>query len=243
MEELGGHLPGLDRVGDPLAVHRVHGARGVADDEHPRDRLRRAVHAHRKRTGEHPAVGGLLGDPALLGKHLRERVEQSRSRDVLEVPERAEQAGAEVHAAVGHREEPAVAGEEHVALPQVEPGLEPRTAEVGRAVVATGGDAEGAGLVAADAGGSREAARGAVRRDREPRVDLGGLAHPCRRRPSSRRRRPTRRASGAGGHRSLPSRGRRPSSLAPAGCDRTRVAASRVRSSARSRAPATEDRS
>ena len=61
------------------------------------------------------------------GQHRRERVEQPLGRDVLEVLEGVEQPGAEVDPAAGHREQPAVARQQQVALPQVEPRLEPRS--------------------------------------------------------------------------------------------------------------------
>ena len=108
-------------------------------------------------------------------QHRRERVEQSLRRDVLEVLERVQQPGAQVDRASRHREQPPVARQEQVALPEVEPRFEPWPGVIVRAVVAARGDPERPALVAHDAGRLGEPRRRAVGRDDEPGAHLDRL--------------------------------------------------------------------
>ena len=217
VDELGGDLARLDRVGDPLAVEGVHRAGGVADQEHPGHRLRRPVDPHRQRARAHGAISRLLADAPRRRQHPCEGVEQPLRRDVLESLEGVEQPGAEVDPASGDREEPAVAGQQQVAVPQVEPGLDPRTRVVVDAVVAAGGDPE---RPDSGRGGRRPASRsGSRRRRRRARTVRGSPWAPRRVRRAGRTRRPATYPS--------PTSARRPPSARAAGRPPSRRARAR----------------
>ena len=114
------------------------------------------------------------------GQHGRERVEQPLRRDLLEPLEGVQQARTEVDLPAGDGEQPAVAGQEEVPLPQVEPRFEPRPGVIVGAVVAARRDPERPGLVAPD---PRPAWRSGSRRRRtRPRTAPASRSarRPCR---------------------------------------------------------------
>jgi hypothetical protein len=93
-----------------------------------------------------------------------EGLEHALCRQLLEVLERVQQPGAEVDRSVGDREQPAVAGHQIVAVPEVHPHLEPRPGSAIDPVIPARGDAEWARSVAPDAGAGAGPRGRAVRR-------------------------------------------------------------------------------
>ena len=140
----GGQPPGLVAVGDALAVERVDGAAGIARDHDVPAGTRPDRQAH----GELPAgrrPEARLGPDAPRRRgEVHEGVHQVAGVEALPALVGREQADADVHPAVAHREDPAVAGD-HVALgvADVEVGLNEGVVVAVRAVVAAQGHAHG----------------------------------------------------------------------------------------------------
>ena len=107
------------RRGDPLPGHRVHEAAGVADEHAPiqRARPRATVRLDDAADGRSSKLEPIVGRPG-RAHALEERVEQRRDRDVLATARLGEDADADVDAAAGHREHPAIAGEERAIEPE-----------------------------------------------------------------------------------------------------------------------------
>ena len=137
--------------------------------------MRRPVEAHGQRSGQQAALGGVIRETPLRGEHPGERGEELLCRYLFEVTEGVEEPRAKVDPAPRHREEPSVAREQHVAVPQIEPRLEPRPRAVGRPVVAASRDPQRPGVVASDARRPGEPPGRAVRRDDEPGSDPRGV--------------------------------------------------------------------
>src|SRR6185312_12374781 len=100
--DLGRHLARFERVGDALAVARVHHAAGVADEQHATAVVRLAVEAHGQ-SGAADRTACLLLVEAPLLRHLRDpALEQFAVVDVAERRRGVEDADAYVARTVAH---------------------------------------------------------------------------------------------------------------------------------------------
>ena len=111
----------------PSPLNGFTGAGGVADQQHAGHRLRRAVEAHRERPRQQPPLGGLLRDTPNDGGSIDANALNSRCAETSLKFSNVFSSPAPrliVPPATGNSQP--VARQQEVALPQVEPRLEPR---------------------------------------------------------------------------------------------------------------------
>ena len=136
--------------------------------------MRGPVEAHRQRRASH-RLGAVLLGVAPLGRHrLQPAPQQGVVVGVAERGARVQQAQADVGRPVAHPEDPAVPGQQPVAVPQVEPGFQVVIVMPRAPVIRPDRDAERAVVALAQAHRHRQPRRVAVRGHHDSRV-VGAL--------------------------------------------------------------------
>ena len=134
--------------------------------------MRGAVEAHRQR-GAADRLGPVLLGEAPLGRHRGQPpAQQVAVVDLAEARRGVEQAEPDVGGAVAHAEDPAVAGQQRVAVPQVEPGLEVVVVMPGRGVIGADRDPERPVVALVQAHSDRQPGGVAVGGDDQPAAEL-----------------------------------------------------------------------
>src|SRR5204863_6173487 len=118
--------------------------------------------SHRNRTGEELALGVIFVDSPLGWELLDEQVEDLAGADILELVVGVQEATADVHGSVAHREQPSIGRQHVVAVPDVDPTFEPWAEVAIHSVVAAGGDRDRINLVSFQTGVLSEPRRSAI---------------------------------------------------------------------------------